>query len=136
MDRSSTVISIRYPFTLDPFGKNISTVNTSKIYLDRLLTLLSTNVGQRPMLPEYGTDIGYALFENEGNFFSAVNSAILTAVKRWIPQVTVSKVDVTDIGEDGYATVVVTIDLPNATTTTLTINSAIFGTDGQINRAG
>lgn len=135
MDRSSAVRAIKYPFTLDSFGKNASTINTAKIYLDRLLTLLSTNIGQRPMLPEYGTDLGYALFENEGEFPAAVRSAITTAVKRWIPQVTVSQIEIVDIGEDGYATVIVTIDLPNATTTSLTVNTAVFGADGQIDRA-
>ena len=37
---------IRYPFTLDKFGVVNSTTNLGEIYLDRLVTLLSTHVGQ------------------------------------------------------------------------------------------
>jgi hypothetical protein len=56
---------VSYPFTLDTIGIVKSTDLVSKIYEDRLLTLLSTQVGQRPMRPTYGVDLSRAFFENE-----------------------------------------------------------------------
>jgi len=43
--------AISFPFTLDPFGKTTSTTDQRKIYQDKVLTLLSTAVGERPMRP-------------------------------------------------------------------------------------
>jgi hypothetical protein len=37
------------------------------------------------MLPEYGTDMGTALFENENSFSKAAVQAIQTAIGKWIP---------------------------------------------------
>ena len=52
--------AISFPFTLDPFGVVETTSSQTKIYQDRVLTLLSTAVGERPMRPTYGTDVARA----------------------------------------------------------------------------
>lgn len=127
--------AIVFPYTLDPFGETQATTTPSKIYLDRLLTLLSTQVGQRPMLPEYGTDLGRALFENEDNFRVAVKVAILTAVTTWLPELKIQNVDIDPLAE-GYVNLRITVELPNAKITSVTVNSAIFGANGQIQNAG
>ena len=130
------MIAISYPFVLDAFGKNKSTYEEAKIYLDKLVTLLSTQVNQRPMNPEYGTDLGYALFENDQDFAAAVRSAITTAVSRWIPAITINSIDISVPNLDGYSNVIITISLPNATSAAITVNSALFGTDGSVSRVG
>lgn len=136
MGWSTAMISISYPFTLDAFGKTNSTYRESKIYLDKLVTLLSTNIGQRPMLPEYGTDIATALFENDNDFVAAVRAAITTAVARWIPAITISSLEISTPDFDGYSSIILGIELPNDTTTSITVNSAIFGADGSVSRLG
>ena len=50
-------MTIAYPFKLSFLGELQGTEEPVKVYTDRLLTLLSTSPGQRPMLPEYGTDV-------------------------------------------------------------------------------
>lgn len=130
------MISISYPFVLDAFGKNKSTYDESKIYLDKLVTLLSTHINQRPMNPEYGTDLSAALFENDEDFAAAVRTAVTTAVARWIPAITIGSIDISTPNQDGYSNVVITVGLPNSTSAAVTVNSAIFGTDGSISRVG
>jgi phage baseplate assembly protein W len=134
LDWSTAVKAIKHPFTLDVFGKTNYTATSAKLYLDRVLTLLSTQIGQRPMNPEYGTDLGSALFENEGNFIVAVEVAIRSAVSRWIPQVTVSSVSVINFSDDGYANVQVQVTLPNNQGISLTVNSSVFGSNGAVSR--
>jgi phage baseplate assembly protein W len=128
--------AIDFPFTLNPFGRANTTTTESKIYLDRLLTLLSTQVGQRPMLPEYGTNMAKALFENEEDFYPAARTAITDAVSLWLPELRIDKLEIEDIDEQGFANIKVIVELPDAKITSVTINTAIFGANGLIERAG
>lgn len=126
----STAIS--YPFTLDSVGVVEPTEVVTKIYLDRVLTLLSTNIGQRPMLQDYGTNVMRALFENDNDFPAAVDQAIRQAVGIWIPEISINQITISPPGEDGTATVDIVIELPNSLLTSLSINTAIFNIDGTI----
>lgn len=126
--------AIRYPFTLNAFGVVNSTEDPGYIYLDRLVTLLSTHIGQRPMYQEYGTDFGSALFENESNFSLAVDSAVSTAVKRWMPDVKLVSVSVKSFDNDGIATLSVSIQIPTGRILQTNIRSAVFRADGTITR--
>ena len=125
--------AINFPFTLDNDGVLVATTNANKIYLDRVLTLLSTNVGQRPMLPEYGIDWTVALFENEDDAKAATPSALTAAISRWIPDVKVSKVTMQD-QQNGIEYVNIELVLPDNTIATLPINTATFNLDGTVIR--
>jgi phage baseplate assembly protein W len=134
MDWSTIVSSaINFPFTLDNDGVLIPTTNANKIYLDRVLTLLSTNVGQRPMLPEYGIDWSVALFENEGDAKAATPGALTAAIVRWIPDVRVSKITMKD-QQDGIEYVNIDLILPDNTVATLPVSTATFNLDGTVIR--
>lgn len=123
-------ISINYPYTIDPNGVVISSVTTTKLYLDRVLTLLSTNLGQRPMIPSYGVDWSTAMFENEGDAKIAINQAIRVAIATWIPEVTVNNIVIDSNNFDGKMLVNLELGIPNDTTANLVINSDIFNYDG------
>lgn len=105
--------SISFPFTLDPFGKTTSTTDQRKIYQDRVLTLLSTAVGERPMRPTYGTNIAAAMFENQGRVEDAINEAIRTAISTWIPELTVSSIKVIGFLDGGAVNVELNVTLPD-----------------------
>jgi phage baseplate assembly protein W len=126
--------SISYPYTLDGFGVVKATTDTNKIWIDRVLTLLSTRVGQRPILTEYGTDIDSALFENQNNFEAAVNQAIRQAIARWIPDIEVADLKVVAQGTDGVGQVNLTLTMPNSTLASLSVSTANFSPDGMITR--
>ena len=90
------ITSISYPYSVSPSGVPTSTITVGKLYLDRIVTLLSTNVGQRPMTPTYGVDWSTSLFENDNNFRAAVNQAIRVAIATWIPEVTVLSINISN----------------------------------------
>jgi phage baseplate assembly protein W len=123
---------ISYPYTLDPSGLLESTEDPKKIYLDRLLTLLSTSPGQRPMLPTYGTDVLRALYENDNQLSSSISQAVRQAVGIWIPEISIQSIEVGLPDESGEASVNILIKLPNSLLTTLSVSTAVFNLDGTI----
>ena len=125
-------MTIAYPFKLSFLGELQGTEEPVKVYTDRLLTLLSTSPGQRPMLPEYGTDVLRALYENDNQLETSINQAVRSAVAVWIPEISIEEISVTLPDQEGKATVTILIQLPNSTLTTLTVSTAIFNVDGTI----
>ncbi len=105
--------SISFPFTLDPFGKTTSTEDQRKIYQDRVLTLLSTAIGERPMRPTYGTNVAAAMFETQGNVEEAINQAIRSAISTWIPELTVKAIRVVGFLDSGAVNVELNVSLPD-----------------------
>ena len=126
--------AISFPFTLDPFGKTTSTTNQKKVYQDRVLTLLSTAVGERPMRPNYGTNIGTAMFENQGKVEKAVNDAIRSAMSKWIPELTVNKINIVGFLDTGAVTVEINITLPDFTEDSITVVSTTLNPDATTTR--
>ena len=126
--------AISFPFTLDPFGKVTSTTTQTKIYQDRVLTLLSTAIGERPMRPTYGTNISAAMFENQGNVEKAINQAVRSAIGIWIPELTVEQVNVTGFLEDGKVSVEVNVTLPDFTTSQIRVLSTTLNPDATTTR--
>lgn len=127
-------VSINYPYTFLSDGTTQTTEDYGKIYLDRLLTLLSTNKGQRPMLPEYGTDVFTALFENDNKVDAAIRSAVNAAVKIWIPEININSITITLPDSNGISSVLIEVILPNGAVTTTTISSALIYSDGTVEK--
>jgi len=126
--------AISYPYTLDVNGVVASAGTSTKLYLDRVVTLLSTNVGQRPMLPEYGTDWSTSLFENENNYRRAIPIAISNAIRRWLPDLSVDKIELSGDEYSGAVYVSLYLKLPDNTIATMKINTGTFNYDGLVTR--
>jgi phage baseplate assembly protein W len=124
--------SISYPYTIDPNGLVSTAGSSTKLYLDRVLTLVSTYIGQRPMMPDYGVDWSGALFENDNEARVAIPIAIRGAVAKWIPEVQVSKVNVNFDELEGIENVTLELMLPDDTVTTLNVSTATFNMDGTV----
>jgi phage baseplate assembly protein W len=84
------------------------------------------------MLPEYGTDVLRALYENDNQIELSINQAVRSAVAVWIPEIEIEEINVTLPDEDGTALVEILIQLPNSTLTTLSVSTALFNLDGTI----
>lgn len=122
--------ALSFPYTLSPAGVAQYTESATKIYLDRVLTLLSFYVGQRPMQPTYGVDWSRTLFENDGDAKIAVPIAISEAIAKWIPEVSVTSVEFSGENFDGMLNVIVSLKLPDDTLTSLTINTSTINYNG------
>lgn len=124
--------AIRFPFEIDKLGKIVSTTDSIKIYEDRVLTLLSTVVYQRPMMPEYGVDIARSLYETMDDMYASVGEAIVRAIAYSLPYIKIQDVlvDLTSPIETG-TNVTVLISLPDGTPSSLNILSSTFLANGQ-----
>jgi phage baseplate assembly protein W len=126
--------AITFPFTIDPFGVANTTTSQEKIYQDRVLTLLSTSVGERPMRATYGTDLATALFETQGNATKAIETAIRTAIRTWLPELTVENIDIVATDDSGRLQVNLSLVLPDFSTTAVTVYSTTLNPDGSTTR--
>lgn len=124
--------AISYPYKVSPYGVVYTATNSAKIYLDRALTLLSTSIGQRPMLPAYGVDWSRAMFENDGDSQKAIQAAIKTAISTWMPEVTVDSVEVQYNIASGIESAKVALILPDSTIITVPLSTAYINVDGTI----
>lgn len=127
-------VAISYPFTMDDTGKITTTDQYSKIYLDRVLTLLSTTPKQRPMLQSYGADAGTIAFESSNNLQESIPNIVKTAISTWLPDVFVQEVSVGLPNENGIAEVNISVRLPNGNVSAVSLTTATFNYDGEIIR--
>lgn len=126
--------AISYPFTFDPFGVVFTTEDQTKIYQDRILTLLSTAVGERPMRPTYGTNVAKAMFENQTDAVTAVDAAIRSAIETWIPEITIENINISSFDPNGAVGVEVNVSLPDFTSTSVSILSTTLNPDATTTR--
>lgn len=124
--------AISHPFTLDTFGKIISTESSSDIYTDRVKTLLSSLVFSRPMYANYGVDMSRALYESGNDFETAVSSSIVRAISTYMPNIVIQKIRVSLANSSGEAEVDIRLSYPDGTNGTLLVSTNEFSNDGTI----
>ena len=78
---------LHYTLTKDTQG-DIRKAYNSDAVLTSLINILSTNRGERVMLPEFGANLRGMLFENMGESFSQLlANQIKTQIERWDPRI-------------------------------------------------
>jgi phage baseplate assembly protein W len=119
--QGNIAIGVSLPFN-GPSGPFNSTYSTQDQIKSNLLNLLLTNKGERVFNPEFGADLGTALFEgiNE-NIVDTITDLINTNVEIFVPEVQIRDV-------------VVDINTPdnNAVSVTVKYKLKISGTSDQI----
>ena len=101
-------INIEFPFKDGNLGQflNLTNEDSSAIKSD-LMHLLLTRKGERLYLPDFGTDLLKYIFEfNDGDTRNDISRELNETVKKYIPNLTINKVDVTESQESEYAVVV------------------------------
>lgn len=80
----------------------LSTIyNQEQVVFNKLKNLLLTRIGERPLQPTFGTDLFKILFEvNSREIQEKIEEYIRPAISFWIPEVTVSAINVKTIEDD------------------------------------
>lgn len=109
--QSNKFVGVTLPFN-NPHGIFYqSKTNVKQIY-SNVRNLLLTSKGERYMLPDFGTNLRYILFENitsEETFVEAIKSDIADAFNEWMPFLTLEKLTVdinpnaSDLAENDHA---------------------------------
>lgn len=109
-------VQIALPFSFTNSGAVNVTNNDSKIWSDRIIVALMTRVGERLMLPKYGSNVAASVFENEDDAASILERELPGIFARWLPDLTVISTNVKiETGELADNTLAISIEylLPN-----------------------
>lgn len=89
-------LGITLPIKLGSNGYFNSTVDVAEQVKSNLTNLLLTQKGERPFLPDFGCDLPLILFENISNdAIAEIDAAIQTAIKMWMPFISIGNLSVT-----------------------------------------
>jgi phage baseplate assembly protein W len=100
-------INIVYPFknSSKGFFLELSTTDSQAIKSD-LMHLILTRKGQRLYNPDFGTNILKFIFEpNDDLTFNQIKQEITDVVKRYLPNLQINEISVTESTESEYAAV-------------------------------
>lgn len=120
--------TISLPFSIDSYGNVASTKDQSKIWADKVRSVIGTTVGERIMRPDFGTNIPYATFNGKELVAEITKQELFASFAKFLPALTLQNVQVT-VSEDSYVYADVTYTLPNQEEMTMTVGLAyISGT--------
>ena len=105
--------TIALPFSIDQYGKVTSTVDQSKIWADRVRSVLGTSLRERVMLPKFGTLIPFSLFDTETSAVAQIENEVQKAFATQLPLLYLQKVTVTIDQYTNVLTIEVIYGLPN-----------------------
>ena len=85
--------AITLPFSIGSTGGIDYTYDEIKIWQDRVLAVVMTNLGERVMNPTFGSDIGATVFQNIDEALTMARQSISIAFTRWLRPLTLISVD-------------------------------------------
>lgn len=90
----------QFPFGVDPATNRIAMSSAEDNIRESIRLILRTNIGERVMLPEFGTSAGDFLFsDSSAERVSALESNVREALERWEPRI--SDVEVNTVNNGG-----------------------------------
>lgn len=92
--------AISLPFSIDPYGAVTAVTDQSKIWSDRVRSVLGTNFNERLMRPTFGSLIPSAFMETVGDATTLIESEVRTTFATQLPLLQLQSVD---IAYDEYA---------------------------------
>jgi phage baseplate assembly protein W len=101
------------PFSIDSFGKVAVTQDQSKIWADRVRSVLGTAVRERVMRPTFGTLIPFAIFENENTATAEIKVEVEKAFAEQLPLLNLQTTIITVDNYTNVLNVEVVYGLPN-----------------------
>jgi len=118
--------AIALPFSIDSYGRVTKTTDQSKIWADKVRSVIGTAVKERVMRPTFGTDIPSAVFENQEDSVGRIQEVVSTSFSGQLPQLTLEQVDTSYDEYSGTLTVTITYALPNEEIVTTTVGLIII----------
>lgn len=86
------------------------------------------------MRPTYGTNLGLAMFENQGVAEVAIPAAIRSAISTWLPALTVNQINIKKFNDGGKVEVELLLTFPDYTTGTISVKSVTLNPDASTTR--
>ena len=105
--------AISLPFSIDSYGGVATTTDQSKIWADKVRSVLGTMLRERVMRPDFGTVIPYSLFNGETSAVDEIRGEVSKAFGAQLPLLTLDKTNITFDDYTSIMSVEVIYALPN-----------------------
>jgi phage baseplate assembly protein W len=105
--------TISLPFSIDSYGKVSTTQSQSKIWSDRVRSVLGTTLRERVMRPNFGTLIPYSIFNSEDNAVGEITNEVRRAFSEQLSLLSLQTVLVNSDSYTNTLSVEVVYGLPN-----------------------
>jgi phage baseplate assembly protein W len=131
-------LSIDLRFSFVKYRNNVTIIAVSlttdlrKIYQNRVYAVLATRFGERVMMPDFGSNLHKAAFENSESAVEIAKESIVSAFSRWLLELELKEINPTFDPNTNKLIVEVIYGLPNSETDSLTINTGIFNRTGDL----
>ena len=108
-------LALSLPFSVNPYGRISTTTERSKIWQDRVRSVIGTFLGERVMRPNFGADVVDAVHETSEEAVIIIETQVRQAFNTYLPTLTLTDV-ITNYDEStGIMEVEVVYSLPEAT---------------------
>jgi phage baseplate assembly protein W len=123
-----TGTEIAVPFQIDPATGSVATLNDyGRIAAQHIETVILTCIGERVMLPTYGTRVSQSVFEPINNALNAViTTDIQKALSTWEPSINILSIKVNNDAQTSPTAITVNVEfsvLPYNNISTVTVTS-------------
>lgn len=105
--------TLSLPFSVDPYGKVTVTSDQSKIWADRVRSVIGTTLRERIMRPEFGTDISYSVFNTQEDADREIKAEVVQAFNQLLPLLKIDSVRSSFDSYTGVINITMTYKLPN-----------------------
>jgi phage baseplate assembly protein W len=107
--------AISFPFRLDSYGDVAKTKDSSKIWADRITSVIGTMVGERVNRPAFGTRIANQWLNGLSGIDGDMATEIQQAFTEFLPLLNLLETSFENDDENGSLKVILTYSLPNDT---------------------
>lgn len=123
-------IAIALPFAVDAYGKINTSVDQTKIWADRVRSVVGTALRERVMQPLFGTEIPFTVFETTEAAESTIETTVQHAFDEQLPLLRLQEVTTNTDEYLNSVNVSIIYALPNQeqVTTTLALVSIVGNT--------
>jgi phage baseplate assembly protein W len=108
--------TISLPFRFDGYGRVATTSDMSKIWADRVRSVISTALGERIMRPNFGTPTPLWLFHSTEAIESVLDVDVASAFATWLPALKYQGLTYTPVDDTGEVQIDVLYATPERAT--------------------
>lgn len=81
-------VGFKFPFSVDPSTRRVAMSSAEEDISEAIRIILRTNLGERVMLPEFGTAAGdFAFSDSSAERIAALESSVYEALEQWEPRI-------------------------------------------------
>ena len=129
MNQKETAISL--PFSFNSSGGVSYTTDQKKMWQDRVVVAVMTSLGERVMLPNFGSTVQASAFTNVNDALNSIQEGVRKAFSTWLPVLNLKKVEGQVDPFDGYLIINITYTYGNqANDEKVAVKTAILSRSG------